>query len=201
MGDNGLALVASSRYPRPSYEQEAGIMASTKFVFSSFAAAMAIIGAANAQDYIAQCRESAVGDAERIECLENAIRALQGDGLAAVPAETSVAEVEDLDAPSGLGAEQVAARQDRKKPKEEKKKEKEDNTVTVGLRDFAVAANGEYILFLANGQVWRQKAKANARVRLFPGKDYTITVKKGALSGYRATINEARRTFVVERIK
>lgn len=179
-------------------------MASIKFVFSIVAAIVAISGAASAQDYIAQCRDNAGDDAERIACLENAIRTLQDAGLAAAPsepAETTVADAEDVDAPTGLGAEQVAARQDRKKSPKEKEQDKEDNTVTVALNDYAVAANGEYILFLANGQVWRQKSKANARVKLFSGKDYTVIVKKGALSGYRATIKEAKRTFVVERIK
>ncbi len=181
-----------------------------------------IAGPASSQtDYIADCRTAHADDPGRIACLEAAIRTLTGQGAsvsgetAAVESaeETVVAASAGADAvaaveadaqapsaaPSGLGAEQVLARQDRESPRKKDKEEREE--VTLAVTDYAVAANGNYILFLENGNVWRQEGKANARVRLYPNKKYTVTLKKGLLSGYRLTINEVKRTFVAERIK
>ncbi|PQA87844.1 hypothetical protein [Hyphococcus luteus] len=183
-----------------------------KIALTAGAALIGLAGAAfaAAPDPIAHCRESSADKDARIACLEAAIADLTGgDALAeaesTAPARTAAAETQapDADAPTGLGAEQVAARIERERPEddESKEKKKEEETLTATVEDYAVAADKSYILFLDNGHVWRQTAKANARVRLYPGKDYTVTIKKGLLSGYRVTINEIHRTFIAERIK
>ncbi|WP_411817144.1 hypothetical protein [Hyphococcus sp. DH-69] len=151
------------------------------------------------------CRENSDGKKERIACLEDALRGFLGEteSVAATPTqEPSEQPAEQLaeapDEPTGLGAEQVIARNKTIAEVEEKHRESD---VVATLSDFAITRSGTYVFFLDNGQIWRQKPADSNRIRLSKKRDYTVKVSKGTLSGYRLEIEALRRSLLVERIK
>ncbi|MEQ8178288.1 MAG: hypothetical protein RIC52_02205 [Amphiplicatus sp.] len=169
------------------------------------ALAGAAISPAFAQaDPIELCRNASETNAAHILCLENAIRALTSGALkeaaAAVPGEESAILVDEVkvdEGVSGLGAEQVKRRQSTKASDEAE----EPVELAAAVTEFAYTSLGKAIFFLDNGQIWRQKNADKSNVRLSGKRDYTVVVSEGMLSGYRLTVNELKRTILVERIK
>lgn len=175
-------------------------------------------------DPIANCRAEA-SDAARIACLEREIEALRsvrdggaaplglsdplagphasgvtplapgsgGSGQGAVRA-ASITPV----APPQLGDEQVFERQERRKPKNERKIE-QIRQVDSRLIDYAYTANGRLLLVLENGQVWIQLSGDVAKPILRKSGGYEVSIRRGAISGYRLTIADV--TIAVERLK
>lgn len=194
-------------------------------LISAFGAALIGVDApAHAQaDPISHCRENTDGKSERIACLEAAILGLMGgpsqalsqaDGQAgadgqtdAAPPQTRLAETEAApaamsDAPTGLGAEQVVKREVERGERDNTIAEKRrSERVTSKIVDFARTDAGFLLIFLENGQIWRQRKSDSAVVRLRKSKDYEAEIRRGVISGYRMRIPAAHQTIVVERIK
>ncbi|MEX6633098.1 hypothetical protein [Hyphococcus lacteus] len=149
---------------------------------------------------IDNCRENTDGKKDRIACLEAALRTYIGDTNSIATADSSdqVTAMPNKDQPTGLGAEQVVARNQTISETDAKNSEKD---VIASLTDFAVTRSGTYVFFLDNGQIWKQKPADSNRFRLSKKRDYTVKVSQGALSGYRLEIEEMRRSMLVERIK
>ncbi len=168
-------------------------------------AGAAIFPASAQDDPIETCRKESPNDATRILCLENAIRVLTTGAeaqTAAVEEEEErapAAEAQTLEQATGLGAEQVNRRQAAKNKGEAEKNEPE--ALTAAVTEFAYTSLGDVILFLDNGQIWRQKSSDKNKLRLSGKRDYTVEVSEGMLSGYRLTVKELKRTILVERIK
>ncbi|GAB4524608.1 MAG: hypothetical protein Kow00133_12880 [Amphiplicatus sp.] len=149
-------------------------------------------GAAQADNPIEHCRATAASDQARIACLEAALAEALG-------LETASAAGEPNDAPTGLGAQQVLARQQDGSHAPHSKQEKQ--TVEARLEDFAVNRNGDIVFFLDNGQIWRQKQADSNTLRLSRKKSYSVSVSEGLFSGYRLEIRELKRSVLVERLK
>ncbi len=185
------------------------------------------LGAAHAQppsDPIAACRAEAT-DAARIACLEREVQALRAlrDGstaplglsepvagprapnltvLAPGPASPNqgavgVPAIPPVAAPQ-LGDEQVQQRQERRKPKKERKVE-QVRQLDARAIDFAYTAGQRLLLVLENGQVWIQLGGDVAKPILRHGEIYEVTIRRGAISGYRLNIADV--TIAVERLK
>lgn len=186
----------------------------TSFSTCVFAASLVLGGPALAQSAnpIDYCRDNSDGESERIECLEAAIRDFMriksSDGASAITPPAAEAQTSGgmlaqdgapaEAAPTGMGAEQVLARQHRQNPDSPKPAAE---TETSPITEIAVNRSGKYIFFLENGQVWRQKSSDRNRSKLSKRVDYTATLFEGALSGYRMRVSDVRRPFLVERIK
>ncbi len=169
-----------------------------KHILAGVAISLAI-GPAAAQEpqgaeLIVSCREGSPDADARIACLEAAITSLTSPAGVAAGNAPDVAQNEV----SGLGAEQVMARQ---AIKEDGAAAEIDEKVTASVTEFARTPSGAYVFFLDNGQVWRQKRADSNRIRLSEKRQYTVSVSPGAISGYRLKVNELRRTLLVERIK
>ena len=192
-------------------------------LISAFGTALIGVDApANAQtDPISHCRENTDGKSERIACLEAAILGLMGgpsqalsqaddqpgaDGQtdAAPPtqfAETGAARAAP-DEPSGLGAEQVVKREVERGERDNAiAEQRRSERVTSKIIDFARTDAGFLLIFLENGQIWRQRKSDSAVLRLRKSKDYEAEIRRGVISGYRMRIPAAHQTIVVERIK
>ncbi len=178
-------------------------------------------------DPISYCREQSSGKSERIECLENAITQLiagekatrqaagkdagSGDASqarsasseATAGAKETLTTAEAEAAPSGLGAEQVIARQERetKEGREERRERIRQSAAESRIVDFAHTATGRLIIVLENGQVWAQRSSDSAKVRLREGERPDVKVRRGALSGYRMEISDPNITITVERLR
>ncbi len=167
------------------------------------------------------CRENSDGKSERIACLEAAVTGLMSgmaptaEAMAEATAEETPARKAEAEpaaessepetvaeAPTGLGAHQVEKRIRSAASAEERKQEdKERPRVEAAVLQFATTPLGKAVFILDNGQVWRQKRSDRNRVKLWDNRNYTVTVNEGMLSGYRLTVNELKKTILVERIK
>jgi hypothetical protein len=86
---------------------------------------------------------------------------------------------------------------------EEKKVEAEEvNEITVGVTDYSYTPFGKFIVFLENGQVWRQQEGDTDRAH-FSGAptDNKVTITRGAFGSYNMQINDAHHQFKVVRVK
>lgn len=201
------------------------------FAASSASAIGAFAAQAQAQtprDPISYCRDNSDTDKEHIACLEAAVAALAGTQKSAqAPASPPQSAPDEADSeaatvaatvPSdpepdeereaqpvvtGLGAEQVIAKQDRetKRTKEERKEKRKKGEVSAVVIDFARTNGGRLILVLDNGQVWAQRDSDLREVRLQEGEEYEVVIKRGAFSGYRIDFVERNKIITAERIK
>lgn len=188
-------------------------------LISAFGTALIGVDApANAQtDPISHCRENTDGKSERIACLEAAILGLMGgpsqalsqaddQADAAPPPPARLAETDAPsaapDEPSGLGAEQVVKREVERGERDNTiAEQRRSERVTSKIVDFARTDAGFLLIFLENGQIWRQRKSDSVVLRLSRNKDYEAEIRRGVISGYRMRIPAAHQTIVVERIK
>ena len=106
-------------------------------------------------------------------------------------------------APTGIGAEQVVAKQERsskdgrKKRKERLKKE----TETARILDFARTGDGRLILVLESGQVWGQIKGDKQKINLEEDETLTAEIQPSSFGGYKLRFVEKSRTIRVRRIQ
>jgi len=83
---------------------------------------------------------------------------------------------------------------------EDQKKELE--SITQKLTDYAFTPFGKVIVFLDNGQVWRQLQGDPERLYLKknPG-DNSVTISRGLLGSYDMTANDGSKSIKVTRVK
>lgn len=171
-------------------------------------------------DPIARCR-NAGDDKARIACLETALRAIPpvSAGAPTTPAEIVPAPPETAPpvsvpvparpvtaivpstpsekASTGLGSEQIVRRKERERPNKQKSRER----IEVAVQSFARNALGKWVFVLNNGQIWRQLQGDPTDPILREGQNYTASIRRGTISGYRMNIREVRSTLVVERLR
>jgi hypothetical protein len=71
-----------------------------------------------------------------------------------------------------------------------------------GVTEYAYTPFGKFIVFLDNGQVWRQ-AEGDADHAIFHkiAKDNRVTISRGALGSYNLKVNDSDKIFKVDRAK
>jgi hypothetical protein len=78
----------------------------------------------------------------------------------------------------------------------------EVDSITTGVTEVSFTPFGRFILFLDNGQVWRQIEGDTDRATFKkPAKDNKVTIGRGLIGSYNLTINDSARTFKVTRVK
>ena len=87
-------------------------------------------------------------------------------------------------------------------PAQEDEKPKEIDSITATLTEYAKNPFGKFIVFLDNGQVWRQLQgdSGEARFNRNP-KDNKITISRALFGSYSMLLNDSTKTYKVERIK
>ncbi len=161
------------------------------------------------------CRERTDDLQGRVACLEAAILSMRGTAgqQAAVAPQAPAAPSSESgapavvatapDEPTGIGAEEVIRRQQKAGIRtadngdDSRKRPSEDATV----EEFAYNAHKKLILFLDNGQVWRQMSSDSVRVRLSKSRRHDVTITQGAMGSYRMTLHSMGRKIRVERIR
>lgn len=101
--------------------------------------------------------------------------------------------------PAEFGSERTAAVQEKR---EEVKAREEITSITTKLTDVAFTPFGKFIVFLDNGQVWRQLPADSdkAHFRSTPS-DNEVTISRGALGSYNLQINDSEHIYKVSRVK
>ena len=74
-------------------------------------------------------------------------------------------------------------------------------SVTAKVTDFALNPYGRFVVFLDNGQVWRQLEGDTDRARFRKDGGDTVVISRGALGSYNLVINDSGRAFKVRRVK
>jgi hypothetical protein len=78
----------------------------------------------------------------------------------------------------------------------------EVESITAGVTEYAYTPFGKFIVFLDNGQVWRQmEGDADHATFHKAAKDNKVTVSRGFIGSYNLKINDSEKIFKVERIK
>jgi hypothetical protein len=76
------------------------------------------------------------------------------------------------------------------------------DSISAGVTDYALTPFGKFIVFLDNGQVWRQEEgdADHATFHRNP-KDNTVTIERGFLGSYNLKLNDSNRIYKVTRVK
>ncbi len=186
-------------------------------IATAFVSYPAVAQTINPIDY---CRENAADKDAQIACLEAAVTGLMSRGgapdteamaaAAAAPKQSGQApheeapsvavaeapETTEPEKPTGLGAEQVMARQT-----SEDEDDDDKDAITVAIADFAKTNTGRLVIVLQNGQVWRQVEGDTQDLNLSRGRKLTAEVWNSSLGGYKLRITEAKRTIRVRRLQ
>ncbi|HSC60983.1 MAG TPA: hypothetical protein VLC29_07100 [Rhizomicrobium sp.] len=73
------------------------------------------------------------------------------------------------------------------------------DSITAGVSDYSINPFGKFIVFLDNGQVWKE---VDADIAHFnKGAANTVTIERGALGSYNLRINDGNKVFKVTRVK
>jgi hypothetical protein len=78
----------------------------------------------------------------------------------------------------------------------------EIDSITAGLQEYAKTPFGKFIVFLDNGQIWRQ-LQGDDGVAYFPRdlKGVSVEISRGLLGSYNMHLVGSARTYKVERVK
>ncbi len=75
-------------------------------------------------------------------------------------------------------------------------------SISAGVTDYAKTPFGKFIVFLDNGQVWRQlDSDSGVAHFLKEAKDNKIVISRGLLGSYNFKINDSNQLFKVKRLK
>ena len=78
----------------------------------------------------------------------------------------------------------------------------EVESISSGVTEYAYTPFGKFIVFLDNGQVWRQlEGDADHAVFHKAAKDNRVTISRGAIGSYNLRINDSDKIFKVSRAK
>ncbi|HEY1615117.1 MAG TPA: hypothetical protein VGF97_15640 [Rhizomicrobium sp.] len=76
------------------------------------------------------------------------------------------------------------------------------DSITAGVTEYAYTPFGKFIVFLDNGQVWRQiEGDADHAQFKKAAKDNTVIIDRGFISSYNMRLNDSDKTYKVTRVK
>ena len=85
---------------------------------------------------------------------------------------------------------------------QEAEKPEEIESITATLTEYAKNPFGKFIVFLDNGQIWRQLQGDSGEARFNRNaKDNKVTITRAFLGSYSLLLNDSAKIFKVERIK
>ena len=81
-------------------------------------------------------------------------------------------------------------------------KPKPIDSITAGVTEYAYNPFGKFIVFLDNGQIWKQLQGDSDRARFKRrATDNTVKISRGFLGSYNLSINGSARIYKVTRVK
>jgi len=99
--------------------------------------------------------------------------------------------------PETFGADKVPAQKERETAAAE-----EIDRITARVTDVSFSLEGRFVVFLDNGQVWRQIQGDTEKAHFpTPANADTVTIRRGSLGSYNLTINDSVKVFKVTRAK
>jgi hypothetical protein len=99
--------------------------------------------------------------------------------------------------PQQFGSENLPAA-----PTKEEEAPAELDSIAAGVTEYAFTPFGKFIVFLDNGQVWRQiQGDADHAIFRKVAKDNKVTIERGFIGSYNLTLNDSSRVYKVTRVK
>jgi hypothetical protein len=87
-------------------------------------------------------------------------------------------------------------------PQAQVAREREEiDSIAAGVTEVTYNAFGQFVVFLDNGQIWKQLQGDADRARFPTSKDTRVTISRGALGSYNLTINDSAKLYKVTRIR
>ncbi len=78
----------------------------------------------------------------------------------------------------------------------------EVDSITAGVTDFSLTPFGRFVVFLDNGQVWRQSEGDSDRAHFVsPASENKVVIDRGLLGSYNLMLNGSVKTYKVTRVK
>jgi hypothetical protein len=78
----------------------------------------------------------------------------------------------------------------------------EVDSISAGVTEYSFTFDKKFIVFLDNGQVWRQVQGDTALAHFHnQAADNKVTIERGVMGSYNLTINDSEATFKVTRLK
>jgi hypothetical protein len=108
------------------------------------------------------------------------------------------ASPEEQKTPQQFGAENLPSTRQKVEQAEQ-----EVDSITAGVTEYAFTPFGKFIVFLDNGQIWRQLQGDTGDKPMFHKnpKDNKVTIERGLIGSYNLMVNDSTRSYKVERIK
>ncbi len=133
-------------------------------------------------------------DQKRLACFDAVSKKLVNSGVNIVKAKpTKEEKIADF------GKKQLSRSPVKKVQQAQKKEEeKELKAIKLTVVDVAYTLTKKFVLFMENGQIWRQKE--GKRVRL-PKKKFEVEIKKGMVGGFTMTVPTKKSLIRVFRLK
>lgn len=80
--------------------------------------------------------------------------------------------------------------------------QREIDSISAGVTEVSYTPFGKFIVFLDNGQVWRQVEGDADRTRFKSNpRDNRVTIERGALGSYNLTMNGSGKVYKITRVK
>lgn len=75
-------------------------------------------------------------------------------------------------------------------------------SITAKLTEYSFNPFGKFIIFLDNGQVWRQLQGDSGKAHFDqPAESNTVTIERGGIGSYNLLINHSNKVYKVTRVK
>lgn len=75
------------------------------------------------------------------------------------------------------------------------------DSITAKVAEYSFTANGKFIVFLDNGQIWRQIEGDTGRPLFSKGGDNVVKIERGVMGSYSLMVNDSNAVFKVKRVK
>ncbi|MBL4895033.1 MAG: hypothetical protein JKY59_09255 [Emcibacter sp.] len=144
---------------------------------------------------ILDCKEI-TEDAKRLACFDAASQRMINDRTAGLKVEKNRPTKEDQVA--SFGKSQLRSSPVKAVREKEIKQEKNLSHVTLTVKKIAYTKSKKVVIFMKNGQVWKQKE--GGKIRL-PKGEFEVEIRRGAIGGYNMTVPNKRSFIRVKRLK
>jgi hypothetical protein len=75
------------------------------------------------------------------------------------------------------------------------------DSITAKVTDFAMNPFGRFVVFLDNGQIWKQVEGDSDQAHFRKNGGETVVISRGLLGSYNLVINDAGAAYKVKRVK
>jgi hypothetical protein len=74
-------------------------------------------------------------------------------------------------------------------------------SISAGITDYTFDAYGHFVVFLNNGQVWKQSQNDNSHPHFHKDRPNSAVISRGLLGGYGLVLNDGVASYTVRRVK